>query len=85
MTTTRDGTMLVGSHAFSSAATWTPPAGMTEALEAASLVVENFQGISLEVSYAVQPTAGASGVKSATASAHADVGNAHLLALSPGS
>ena len=32
----------------------------------------------------LQPAAGASGVKSATADASADTGNAHILALSPG-
>jgi len=84
VTTTRTRTMLVSAHALTSASSWTPPAGMTEALEVASVPVPNGAGISLELSYALQPAQGASGVKSAVAAADADTGNAHLLALDRG-
>jgi len=84
VTTTRTGTMLVTAHAFSTSASWTPPGGMTEALEVASLSVPNSAGVSLGLNYALQPAAGASGVKSASADAGADTGNTQVLALSPG-
>ena len=41
-------------------------------------------GISLELNYELQPAAGASGARTATASNHSDTGNAILIALSPG-
>jgi hypothetical protein len=85
VTTTVANAMLVTSHAFGSAASWTPPAGMTEAVDQASIAVPNPQGISLEANYALQAAAGATGTKTATASANADVGNAHILALRPAS
>jgi len=84
VTTTSTRTMLVTAHAFSSSASWTPPGGMTEALEIASLTVPNGAGISLELNYGLQPAAGATGVKSATADSGADTGNTEILALSPG-
>lgn len=82
--TTRNGTMLVSAHAFSSSAAWTPPAGMTEAGEAASLGVPNAAGVSIEANYEFQAVAGATGAKTATASNDSDTGNAHILSLSPG-
>jgi hypothetical protein len=83
VTTTLANTMLVTSHAFTSAATWTAPGGMTEAVDAASIAVPQTGGISLEINYVIQASAGATGTKTATASNDADVGNAHILALSP--
>jgi hypothetical protein len=83
VTTTVTNTMLVTSHAFSSSATWTPPAGMTEAFDAASQTVPNAAGISIEGNYVMQTAAGATGTKTATASNDADVGNTHILALKP--
>jgi MSHA biogenesis protein MshQ len=84
VTTTRNGTMLVTVHTFSSAATWTPPAGMVEAVDLASVTAPAPSGISLELNYALQGFAGVTGTKTATASGNADAGNAHALALSPG-
>ena len=81
--TTLTNTMLVTSHEFASAATWTPPVGMTEAVDTASVAVPNSGGISLEANYAIQSAAGATGTKTATASNDADAGNAHILALRP--
>jgi hypothetical protein len=75
--TTVSGAMLVTSHTFSSAATWTPPTGMTEGFD----VSGGLQAT--EGNYVIQATAGATGAKTADASADADVGNAHILALTP--
>ncbi len=81
VTTTIDNTLLVTAHSFSSAATWTAPTGMTEAVDVASRAVPNAAGLSLEMSYVGQPVAGATGTKTATASNDADAGVAHILAL----
>lgn len=81
VTTTTSNTMLVTSHSFSTSATWTPPAGMTEAFERASLAVPNSGGISIEGSYVLKGATGATGTKSAVASNDDDTGNAHILAL----
>jgi hypothetical protein len=83
VTTTVANTMLVTSHTFASSANWAPPAGMTEGFEAAALTVPNSNGQAIEGNYVIQAAAGATGVKTATASANADRGNAHILALRP--
>jgi len=83
VTTTAANAMLVSSHTFASAATWTPPAGMSEAVDQASIAVPNAAGISLEMNYVLQAAAAATGAKTATASNDANVGNAHILALNP--
>jgi hypothetical protein len=83
VTTTVTSAMLVTSYEFASSATWTPPAGTAEVVDTASLTVPNSTGISLEVDYAIQSAAAATGAKTATASNDADVGNAHILALKP--
>jgi MSHA biogenesis protein MshQ len=81
VTTTVAKTMLVTSHSFTSAATWTPPGGMTEAVDVASIAVPQTTGISLEINIAIQDSAGATGAKTATASNDADVGNTDIVAL----
>ena len=63
VTTTLTNTMLVTSYEFASSATWTPPGGMFEAVDTASLAVPNAAGISLEANYATQPAAGSDGHK----------------------
>jgi hypothetical protein len=83
VTTTVTNTMLVTSHAFTSSATWTPPAGMTEVFDVASETVPSASGISIEGNYVIQAAADATGAKTATAGNDADVGNAHILALKP--
>lgn len=83
--TTATNTMLVTSHDFTSSATWTPPAGMTEAFDVASETVPAAAGISIEGNYVIQAAADATGAKTATAGNDADVGNAHILALKPAS
>ena len=70
-------TMLVTSHTYSSAGTWTPPGAMTEAVD----VQHGSQ--SLGANYVLQAATGATGAKTAAASIQADVGNAHILALRP--
>lgn len=83
VTTTVANAMLVTSHTYASSGTWTPPAGMTEALDVSAWTAPNALGQSTEGSYVLQPAAGATGAKTATASANADQGNAHILALRP--
>jgi RHS repeat-associated protein len=82
VTTTLANTMLVTAHAFASAATWSPPAGMTESFDRPS-GANNATGMAIEGNRVLQAVAGATGAKTATASANADAGNAHLLALKP--
>ncbi len=83
VSTTVADTMLVTSHAFTSAASWAPPGGMAEAVDVASLAVPNTGGISMEINYVFQTASGSTGTKTATASNDADVGNAHMVALRP--
>lgn len=78
-------TMLVSAHAANSAATWTPPTGMTEVTDVPSLPVPDALGISLEVNYEFWLPAGLTGTRTATHSnpPASDTGAAHLLALRP--
>ena len=84
--TTVANAMLVTSHTYASSGIWAPPAGMTEGFDvsAATWVVPNALGQSTEGNYVLQPVAGATGAKTATATLNADRGNAHILALRPG-
>ena len=79
-------TMLVSSHAANSGASWTPPAGMTEAADGSSLPPADDLGISLEVNYELRAAAGLTGTRTATHSnpPAADTGTTHILALRPG-
>jgi hypothetical protein len=81
--TTVANTMLVTAHTFSSSATWTPPAGMTETIDRANLAVLNAAGQSIEANFMAQPAVGASGIKTAVASGSPDRGNTCILALRP--
>lgn len=80
VTTTRAYDMVVTSHSISSSTTFTPPGGMTEAVDTAS-EAGGALGVTLEMNYVVQPAAGASGAKTATAAGQADVGVGHTVAL----
>jgi hypothetical protein len=80
--TSMANTVVVTSHTFASSATWTPPAGMSESFDQSSGVASAI-GQSIESSYVLQAAAGATGVKTATASGNADVGSTHILALRP--
>jgi hypothetical protein len=57
--------MLVTAHAFTSSATWTPPSGMTEAVDKASQTGGG--GIALEMNFVLQPSGGASRVAATAA------------------
>jgi hypothetical protein len=81
VTTTVANTMMVATHSFASSANWTPPAGMTEVVDRASTGVPNTNGISIEISYAAKAATGATGTKTATASANAKNGVAQILTL----
>lgn len=81
VTTTVANTMVVATHSFTSSATWTPPAGMTEVVDRASTSVPNTNGISIEISYAAKAASGATGTKTATASSNAKNGVAQILTL----
>jgi hypothetical protein len=82
VTTTLANTMVVTSHTFASSRTWTPPAGMTESFDQSSGAASS-AGQSIAGNRVLQAGAGATGVKTATAAADADVGNTHILALRP--
>jgi hypothetical protein len=75
--------MLVTMHELASAATWTPPAGMTKAVDVASLLAPNAGGIALNMNYLQLTTAGATAPMTATASANADSGATQTVALIP--
>lgn len=83
VTTSVLNTMLISTHSFSSAETWTSPAGMTERVDVASLVAPNAGGISLQLNEVLQAGAGATLDKTATVAGNADTGVAHLFALRP--
>ena len=83
VTATVAETMLVTLHAFTSSSDWTPPTGMTEAVDIASGTVHSAAGISLCAAFLGLSGAGATGDRSAVAGANADTGNAVSLALRP--
>jgi len=83
ITTTVANTRLVGAYSFASAQTWTPPGGMTERVDIASLVTGQASGISLEMADVALGAAGSTGNQTATAAGNADAGVAHLIALRP--
>ena len=86
ISTTLPNVLLVASHTFASADTWTPPSGMTETVDIASDPVPNVFSQSIEESYVVQSAIGSTGAKTATTNSgasYADLGNTHLLALVP--
>ncbi len=72
--------MLVTSHSFASAASFTPPAGMAEGFDVASNSAGS-GGDAIEGCYQRQAATGATGARGATASNDADTGNSHTLAL----
>jgi hypothetical protein len=85
VTTTVNNTMVVTAHSFTSSYYWSPPTGMTEAVDIANVTPPNQLGISIETNYVTQPSAGATGVKTATApSGDPDAGVAQIVALTPG-
>ena len=83
VTTTGASRLLVTIHVIHAVATWTPPAGMTERVDfsnnGSGQAVE-----SVELSDVLQPVAGATGAKTATATV-ADIGIAQIATLRPAS
>ncbi|MBI5429727.1 MAG: hypothetical protein HY938_04625 [Nitrosomonadales bacterium] len=82
ITTAAAGDMLVTVHEYASGRSWTPPAGMTERVDIASRSASN-NGITLEMNELLLGAAGATGAKTATASAAADTGATVSIALRP--
>ncbi len=81
--TTVPNAMLLSSHAYLSSSTWTPPVGMSEAVDVASLTPPNANGAALSMNHVLQSAAASTGSKNAIAIGNDDVGIAHLLALRP--
>lgn len=75
--------MLVTIHEMTSAASWSPPGGMTEAVDIASQTPDNANGISMQINYEPRPTVGPTGSRTATASANADSGATQSVILRP--
>jgi outer membrane protein assembly factor BamB len=83
ITTTVANTMIVTAHEFSSSERWTPPTGMTEAVDVASLAPSNSGGVAVEGNYTTQAAIGATGTLTANAAGNADTGATVTLALRP--
>lgn len=81
VTTSTVDSMVISTHSFSSSASWTPPAGMTERVDINSQGGASANGVSLEVDEVAQPSAGATGDKLATASGNGDTGVAQIIVL----
>ena len=75
--------MIVAARQIASSSTWTPPAGMTEVIDVASLATPNDNGLALEGSYKTQAAIGATGTLPATAAGNPDTGAGITLALRP--
>ncbi len=78
-------TMLVSVHSANSSATWSPPPGMTEAVDQASLTRPDDLGLAIEMNYEPRAAAGTTGSRTATwtgAPAN-DTGATEMLALRP--
>jgi hypothetical protein len=80
VTTTVSNAQIVGFYSTGTVSSFTPPAGMTELYDVKGAAGPN--GVTIEAADAVQPTAGSSGSKTATAANSAEnIGQ--LLALKP--
>lgn len=83
LTSIKANSMLVTVHEYASSGTWTPPAGMTEAVDIASRTVPDAGGLSMEMNYELRPVVGATGTRQATASNNADLGATQSLMINP--
>lgn len=86
--TTVANTLVVTIHSIPSSPTWTPPSGMTEAVDVSNLTPFVNGGQSVEMNYVAQTSIGATGVKTATQNTSGgqpglDYGNAQILVLQP--
>ncbi|MFH1021726.1 MAG: DUF6701 domain-containing protein [Pseudomonadota bacterium] len=75
--------MLITVHEYQSSGTWTPPGGMTEAVDKYSEAATGANGVSLGMNYLLLSSTGATGTKVATASGNGDEGASQTLALRP--
>jgi len=87
ITTTVADTMIITTHCFPSSGTdgsaWTPPSGMTEAIEKSSNAT-GVGGITIDNNFVLQPAIGATGDKDASMTGNDNVeGLAQILALKP--
>ena len=83
ISTTIANTMVVTHYSYSSSDRFTPPGGMTEAFDVASLAVANSGGVSIAQDYVLRAATGATGTLTSTAASNADVGSMDALALAP--
>ncbi|MEQ1882991.1 MAG: RHS repeat-associated core domain-containing protein, partial [Burkholderiales bacterium] len=83
ITTSVANAMLVTAHTMASSSFLSPATGMSAGYNRANLAVPNAAGQAIGGAYVLQAVAGATGVKTASASNDADTGNAHILALRP--
>ncbi len=73
--------LLVTSHEYASASSWTPPNGMTEVVDVAASRLSPANGVTLSMSYKTLGATGASGGQTALALNGADAGAAHSVVL----
>lgn len=83
ISTTASGAMLVATFSYAAAGTWTPPTGMTEIQDVASLTPPSRAGESMEMAYQIQSAAGSTGKRTAIATPAKDSGATDILALKP--
>lgn len=81
VTTSTSDTLIVGLFSSATVTSFAPPAGMTERYDAASAAGPN--GVAIAAAEVLQPAAGSSGSRTATAG-HASVNIGALVALKPG-
>jgi MSHA biogenesis protein MshQ len=83
VTTSKANSVLLTVHEYASSGTWSPPAGMTEAIDISSQAPSNTNGVSMEMNYELRSTIGATGTRQATANGNADLGATQSLAINP--
>ena len=82
VTTTTNKGLVMAMFSYSSSASWTPPATMTEIVDRASDAIGT-NGVTLEMTYKTPTNAAATGTFTATAAQDADRGCTETLALRP--
>ncbi len=83
ISTTVANAMVVTHYSYSSSDRFTPPGGMTEAFDVASLAVPDALGLSIAQDYMLKAATGATGTLTSTSASNADVGSMDALALAP--
>ncbi|HTH45687.1 MAG TPA: DUF6701 domain-containing protein [Oxalicibacterium sp.] len=82
VTTSKASSFLVTVHEYASSGTWTPPSGMTEAVDVASQTPSD-TGVSMEMNYQSIAALGATGTRQASANGNADFGATQSLVVNP--